>query len=450
MKRLFTILLMLFPVVGLAQELSLEDCLDAAGSGNFSLKKSSLDILSARAMQAEARWEFAPRASLTSIAYDAIDPLLKITLRDVLGNSDGAWTLNENLTALAYENGITPYYETLSHGYGATITAMQPLYAGGRIINGNRLADLGVEASELKDRIAVRAVKDSIENKYWRIVALQEKQKTLSETSELLGSLEKDLGSAVGAGLATQQNLSQLHLKRGELEAGMHRLDGSLALLKMDLLDYVGYEYKYMDVWQIRLSGTLEELPSPEEVLVEDPQIEAMDEARLLQIQIEAKEREKKMAVGELLPQVAVGASYGYNAMMLPKDGKFNGLIFALVQVPLTDIGKAAARSRRYDYAVRQAEIDRDYLMSRLRLQEAMHRLEVETLWKEIATAQESAEYAEDSFDKTSVRFRAGQATASEVMEASLSVTSAYEVLLQKKIAYLSAVSAYKHSLGTN
>ena len=443
MKRIALLLTLLLPLAGAAQELSLQDCLDAAGHGNVTVRKSSLDALAAKAMQSEARWEYAPKLSVTAIAYDALNPILKITLRDVLGNSDAASALNESLTASAYENGIKPYYETLSHGYSATATILQPLYAGGRIANGNRLADLGVEAASLKEHLAERSVRDSVENKYWRIVALQEKRNTLDLAISTFESLEKDLGSAVSAGLVSESDRTLLHLKKSELLSGRHRLDGSIKLLKTELLDFIGYDYDFSTIGNITLSERLDSLPSPEAILADYTVIESTDEARLLQIQIDARKGEKKMALGELLPQVAVGASYGYNAMMLPKSGSFNGLVFAMVQIPITDLGKATARSRRYGYSVRQAEFDRDYILTQLRLREAMCRLEVETLWKEISTAEEAVAYADEALRKSEVRLRAGQATASEVLQASLSATSARETLLQKKVAYRSAVCAY-------
>ena len=446
MKKTAVLICLLLQVAGFAQQLTLQDCLDAASKGNVTVQKSSLDALAAKAMQSEARWEYAPKVSVTALAYDALNPMLRISLRDVLGSSDAAAALTESLTASAYENGIKPYYESLSKGYGMAATLLQPLYAGGRISTGNRMADLGVEAAGLQERLAQRAVRDSVENKYWRIVALQEKRKTLEEAMSMIGNLEKDLESAISAGLVTEADRTKLHIKKSELEAGRHRLDGGIALLKMELLDFIGYDYEYSSIGHITLSQTLDSLPSPQEVIDDTAEIEATDEARLLQIQIEAKQGEKKMAVGELLPQVAIGASYGYNAMMLPKDGSFNGLVFAMVQVPITDLGKASARSKRYNYAVQQAQIDRDYLMSQLRLREAMCRLQVETLWLEIASAQEAVDYAEDALEKASVRLRAGQATASDVLQASLAATSARETLLQKKLSYLTALSAYRSS----
>ena len=449
MKRLFTIILLLAQTLAaFSQTLSLEECLKSASENSPTSRKSALDTKAAKAMRAEARWEYAPRVSVNAIAYDALNPLVRITLGDVLGSSDAATVLKENLNALAYENGIKPYFETLSRGHVAMATVLQPLFAGGRIINGNRLAGIGLNASSLQEELALREVRDSVEIKYWRIVALQEKEKTLIETMKLVGSLEKDLESAMEAGLVTELAMRELKTKKAQLEAGMFRLSGSLSLLKMDLLDYAGIAFDYLELRSLKLSDSLDMLPPPEEVLSENPGVDDTVESRLLDLQVSAKETEKRMAVGELLPQVAIGASYGYNAIMGPQSGRFNGLVFATVKIPVTDLGKASARVRRYNYDIEKAREDREYLLSRLRLREGMCRLEVETLWREIYAAEEGVRYAELNLEKASVRFKAGQTTVSDILQANMACAEAKEALLSRKAAYKNAVNAYLNCLG--
>jgi outer membrane protein TolC len=296
---------------------------------------------------------------VTALAYRSVNPLLDISLRDVLGNSDAANDLNTQLTAYAYENGMKPYFTMFQKGYGTSVSLLQPLYAGGRIVNGNRLASLGVEASHLQGSLALKAVRDSVENKYWRIVSLQQKQKILLETAEVLDALDKDLSTAVRAGLALEADLLELRQKRSELKAGQTKLNGGLSLLKMDLLDDIGYEYSYLELPSLVLSDTPGELPEPSSVFADGFDLASVPQARLLQMQEKAAALEKKMAVGELLPQVAVGAAYGYSALSLPRDATSNGLVFAMVQVPITDLGKAAYRSKRLGYKIQDAQEER-------------------------------------------------------------------------------------------
>ena len=449
MKKWLTILLLALSSVLLAarespdsvsvKTLTLEELQDSASVRSIHARKASLSVLSALEQRREARWAYVPSISVNSVAYNALDPFLHITVSDILGTSDAARNLSTELTGRAYENGIKPYYDAFSQGYGFSATLIQPLYAGGRIVSGNRLADIGVRAAEIQENMALGEVRDSVEIKYWRIVALQRKGETVDEAAELLLSLERDLGSAVSAGLVSSSDLSELKLRQSELRSAKFRIDGSLLLLKMDLFDFVGCDYDVLSVKRIRLGGLPGELPSPDEIFSKIPPLEGGNEARLLDLQVEAKQAEKKMAEGEYLPQVAVGAAYGYGAMMQPRDPSSNGMVFATVKIPITDLGKGAARSRRYGYEVEKARMDRDYLLSRLRLREGMLRLEVETLWQEIASAEERVAHAEDLLGKERIRFSAGKATGTDLLRAGLELTAARENLLEKQTSYLSA-----------
>lgn len=48
------------------------------------------------------------------------------------------------------------------------------------------------------------------------------------------------------------------------------------------------------------------------------------------------------MALGEALPQVMLGASYGYS--YLTEKSKWNGVAFVTVKVPITDWGKISKK----------------------------------------------------------------------------------------------------------
>ncbi|MBR1575761.1 MAG: TolC family protein [Bacteroidales bacterium] len=439
-------LLALWPLAAGAQDttLSLQECLDLSAQNDRTLRSAHWNVASARARQAEARWEYLPSIRVHAFGYRALHPMLEITLRDVLGNSDAAHVLREEITAAAYENGIKPYYQTFHHGYGTAATLLQPVYAGGRIRSGNHLADLGAEAAGVQDNLARKTVRDSVERKYWRIVALQEKRATLSDAVRLLDELGKDVESALQAGLATVPDRQKLMLKRSELLSGIFRLEGATSLLKMDLFDDIGYAYRYQDLPHIRLAGSLESFPPPEEVLADGTDPDGSDESRLLQMQVDAKRLERRLSVGELLPQVALGASYGYSALMAPKAGSANGVLFATVQVPITDLGKAAARSRRFHYEIRKAEDEQQRLQSKLQLRDRMRRLEVETTWKEMKVAEEAAAFAEESFERARIRFQAGMDTAATLLEARMNATAAQEALVNRRIAYCTAVNEFR------
>ena len=161
-RIVYIILGILLPLSAFAQEadsvsLTLGQCISIASGGNTGVKNAHLDYLSAEMQRREALSYYFPQASVSALGFHALDPLLRVEYADLLGASDAANTITGYLGTMADRLGINTYYENLSHGFGIGVTLMQPLYAGGKIVTGYRLASLGVEAASLNAAMARRA-----------------------------------------------------------------------------------------------------------------------------------------------------------------------------------------------------------------------------------------------------------------------------------------------------
>ena len=446
MRRLIAILLIILsaPLMAQTRLVSLSECLDASARNDLSLENSRLDVLSARAARTEALWGYLPNISISAMGYDAVDPMLRITSGEVLGNSDAANVLNEQIRSFAYENGMKPYYEAANYGYAGGISAVQPVYLGGTVRTGNKLAELAVEASEVRDRIARRDSRDSVECRYWLIVSLQEKEKTLADAGRLLDSVEKDVSSAIAAGVATQSDLLSVQLRRKKLESGRIMLRNASKLLKMDLFNTIGIEYEYDKVGDMVLGDALDNLPSPEEVIAGADAAGELDESKLLALNVRGAQLEKKLAMGKYKPQVILGASYNYNDLMGQNRPKFNGMAYATVRVPISDLGKAGIQARRMDYRIQKALNDKQSLDRKLELKQDKCRLDLETAWAQYGVAKESVAVAEDALMHVASNFRAGLATSSELLQAEYMLRSEKEGLISRMIDYRNAVNAYR------
>ena len=429
MKKLLDIsyillgLLVLVPAGVSAQRVvTLAECQELAAEHDPNIRAAQLDLQAALAQRAEARWEYVPRVSLNAAGYYALNPLIYITPQDIL---DGYWA------------------DVLSQ------LVLQPVYAGGRIVNGNRLASLGVQAGELQLSLKRRESAASVEEKYRLGVSLQEKMQTLEQAGQLLDSLERDASAAVAAGLIADTDLLQVRVRQRELASGRVQLRSALKLVKMDLFNAIGFEFAYLDLDSYVLEGdSFGELAAPEHYLQPDDAQYMTEESRLLAMQVESERLQKKMAVGEHLPQISVGAGYGYHDLAGTERGRLNGVGFATVQIPITGIGKAAARARRYDAQVEKALSQQEYLEAQLALQLHQKRLAVETAWEQLGVATEAVAVARDAADKLRARYGAGQVTMSDLLQAELTLRQAEEERIDRKMEYNLAVNAYLRRCG--
>ena len=418
-----------------AQELrlTLEECREMALQNNSSAVGAALDLEAARYQKQEAFAEYFPRVSAMGFGFWAFDPLLEIGVKDIFGNNDFSNNLQGLIDSYAPMYGLPTSYTTLNRGYLAGVSVMQPIFAGGRIVNGNRLAALGVEAAGLQQEVQRRSTSDEIEGYWWQVVSLQEKRELLAGSKKFVDTLFRDVTAAYEAGLVTEDELLQVKLARNELLSNEVQLDNGLKLAKMNLLNSIGQSYTvisanaseerpYID--SIVLADE-EGLPGPPEAYYADEESIAasMEETRLLELQVEAAELQKKMALGEALPQLAVGATYGYYDFT--GKGDFNGLAFATVQIPISDWGKTGAKMKRLQTQVDKAASQRDYLQSQIILGVRQSWVELNSAWSQYQLALDSEAAAEASFGRVERNYEAGMVTIAELLQSQTSLRQA-------------------------
>lgn len=436
--------------------LTLDDCLDYAQKEHPAIRSANWDVVAAQAKKQEVLGMYFPKVQFTAAAFHALSPMVEIGITDILGNNPFARNIEYLLRQYGSQLGISTSYETMQYGYFGGFSAMQPVFAGGRIVNGNRLAGLGVKAAELQRDMKVRDSKEEVESQYWMLVSLQEKSKTLVGLEILLDTLYKDVRSAFDAGLATENDLMQVELKRNELRSGMIQLENGVRLAKMNLFNSIGFAYNpyqtvHLDslpfIDDVLMKDSLDGLQEPYSFYVPEEEVLALqEESQLLELQVDAQKLQKKLALGESLPQLAVGATYGYSKLMT--DGEMNGIGFVMAQVPLSDWGMGARRLKYWNAQIRKAESERDYLNEQLLLQIRKFWLDLTSSWEELSVAAESVDLAGRSVEQLHSYYKAGMSPLSELLQAQSQLQDAQEKLVEKKIKYKLALEMYRNRIG--
>lgn len=464
MKRHFVIsvLVVLAPVLMMAQGvpgasqqvlLTAERCVQMGLQNNVDVRNADLDAMGARLQKQEAFAEYFPSVSAMGLAFHSLSPLIDISVTDVLGTSDMAWYIQDRLQEMAAPYDIRTRYRALSHGYSASLTLTQPVFAGGRIISGNRLAALGVEAADVKRSLQQRQSAEQIQKSFYQVLALQEKQASLEVTACLLDSLYKDVSSAFEAGLALQTDLSAVSIKMAELKAGQSKLRLGLRVAKMNLLNNIGMEYNpYPGIVDAEgrpsiddfvLEGSFADVMSPDKAYVDEGKVASeLDEARLLQMQVDAKVLERRMTLGAALPSVVFGASYGYSRMLT--SPKQNGAMYAVLQIPITDWGKNSRKLERQRLEVLKAENQRDFYQGQLVLQVRQLYMELCSAWDQMQIARESEALAARRLSQLRGSYEAGLCTLTELLQCEHEHRSAQESYIDAGLDYLSALESYR------
>lgn len=401
--------------------LSLEQCRNLAVDHNVKMQNARNDISAAEEQQREAFTKYFPTVSASGSAFNANKDMLSLQLQPGMEMS-------------LLKNGIT-----------AGITAMQPVFAGGQIVNGNKLARVGTQVSRLQLQQDQNEVELTAERYYWQIVMLREKMHTVDVVDSMLARLCTDVEMAVKAGVALRNDLLQVQLKRNETEATRANLDNAIALSRMLLAQYIGLDSA--DVQPASHIDMASVPPSPASLLVEHRQaLLNTPEYALLQKNVDAARLQKKIAVGENMPSVAVGAGYLYNNLM-DKDQKF-GIVMATVSVPLSAWwgGSHAIKRRKLQEQNARNTLEDNSQLLVIRMQNAWNSLD--NAYKQLTIAARSIEQSAENLRIDNDCYHAGTITMSDLLEAQMLYQQSRDKFVENYANYQTKRTEYLQATG--
>ena len=437
------LLLPALTIAGQDRQLSMDECIELSRQNNPRVANAALSVTAAQAQRHEARASWFPTVSASAGGFKALDPMVSVGLDDVLGSSDAANTLRYYAETVAGLGAVGTEWTTLGQGYAAGLSVTQPLYAGGRIATGNALAALGVKAADAQRDLALRQNDDSVAVKYCNIIALQGKRNALEQGIALTEKLESDVSAAVDAGLARPSDLMQVQLKEHELQAQLVQLQSGVRLARMDLFNLIGLDYEADDLDSFVLTDSFDALSSPDAYRQNlADKAAAMDENRLLDFSVQAKQLQRHMTLGEALPTVGLGASMGYGQLI--GEPRLNGMVYALVSVPLTDWTKTSRKLQRAKCAQLQAENDRDYLQKQLAVKVGKDWMELQTAWDLLAASREALTLSEKLEAQKRAEYDAGLCTLAELLQTQTDLQAARSRLIDAQSAYARTVTIWQ------
>ena len=441
-KSIVIILSLLLSLSALAQEpektcFSVQDCIDMALENNIELKNSQLEIDKARATKNEAQTAYLPTVSAQAVAFDALNPIISFGIEDI-DNAQLRQILYTLYAEYGANMGLQKEYSFVQNGVILNAMATEPIYAGGRIRNGNKLAKLGIEAAEYQSKIKEDEVRLQTETLYWQIVALQEKETTLDLLDRLLDTLDKDLSGAIEAGLAMPTDQYKLRVKQNESQLNRKKLNDGIILLKMLLAQHIGADWQTMT-----LTDTLGLETEPAAYYhVANEAVALRNESHLLNLSLRAEDLKKKMTLGEALPSLVVGGSASYHTIF--EHSKPNAMVFAMLQIPITDWHKTSYRLKKHDLDTEMAENTRRDLTEKMEMQTNQAWFNLEQSWLRITMAQTALSDAEANLKITEDYYEAGLVALSDVLEAQTMLKQSRDELTDSRVEYRVNLVTYK------
>ena len=324
----------------------------------------------------------------------------------------------------------------------AAITVAVPVYAGGRIRRGYKLASLGKDVSVYRKEMTRDEVLARTEELFWTLQSLSEKEKTIRSYQLLLDSLHRDVTNFSTAGLAQKNDVLKVQLKQNELRTNMLKLKNGLNLTRRALCQHIGLSYDSNLVFTTMADPLLTTL------LMQDPEklVKNRAEYQLLNKVVEVKQVQKRLAAGEYLPQLSlVGAGFTYDVMNKSTN---NALGMVSLTVPITDWWAGSHKIKKQELEVQQAQSSLMENSELLVLQIRQAANEVEETRFQVSMSQVSVEQAAENLRISQDNYKAGIIGISDLLEAQSVAQQAIDNLTDAQCQYHSKLAKYKLMTG--
>ena len=426
------------------QSYTLQQLKDSALQNNIAIRNAKHSIDAAQQQRKEAFTKYFPTVSGTGLWFNANKGMAQTELNlseqitPELGMALAQSLPPEALAALGNPVSVS----MMKNGTIAGINAVQPVFAGGQIINGNKLAKVGEDVSRLQLQLSENEVEKQTELYYWQLVSLQEKMKTILAVQALLADINKDVDVAVRAGVAMRNDLLQVQLRQNDVESQKLKVSNGISILRLLLAQYCGLRDTAFVISP--------HLPQPLPSLVGEGSgvgsVSLTPEYQLLQKQVEATNLQHKIEIGKNLPTLGVGAGYNYHNLM-ETDHSF-AMVFATVSVPISDWwgGSHAIRRKKIEQQKAEEQLADNSELLKIRIQNAWNN--VQEAYQQLQLAQHSIEQSEENLRLNRDYYRAGTSKMSDLLEAQLLYQQALDRRTDAYADYHNKLLEYRQASG--
>jgi len=362
-----------------AQTYTLEDCLRMTLENNRTLQSARMDADKAKKTKREAFTAYFPEIS---------------------GVGGGFLLAHEPLPGL--KNGVV-----------AAVTAMQPLFAGGKIVNSNKLAGVQHEMTVLQYELTEENILQKCTELYWLIVSFQANIGTLEAADRQLAEMQRQTENYVKAGVRLPADTLRISLKRSELEGKRLTIDNALRLNLMSMASLIGADRANFSVADSAFSmpdDPMNHFCPAHMAVVRRP------EYALSQKKIEASRYQLRMERGKRMPTLGIGVSGMYNYLM--DKGETNALLFASLSVPISAWWGGSHALKKARLNLRQSELSLADCQEKLNI-DIQHAWDstVEA-YKQIGIAQRALRSAEENLRINRSYYKNGTTDITDLLDA--------------------------------
>jgi outer membrane protein TolC len=325
----------------------------------------------------------------------------------------------------------------LSGAWMAGVRAEQPLFTGGKITAGYKMARIGGEIAALNMQLSRADLIVQTDEAYWTYVQANELLKLAFSYQRAVAELLRNVQDAQQAGMKHANDVLKVQVKANEAELQILRAQNGVNLARKNLCHIMGLPLHT----PLALPESVEEPPPFPLNRKADPS--NRPEWALLEKQVELKAQQINLVRSDFLPQIGIMAHYGYanglqlNGSKLLDNASFS--VLASVTIPLFQWGEGRNKIRAAQAERAAARLQRENIGEQmtLDLSRAIDKCDESAL--EVSLTARSLRQAEENMHVSRLQYDAGMEPLSALLESQTAWRQAY-------MEYINAVAGLRVS----
>lgn len=342
-----------------AQVVTLTECRNMGVENSEELKIARSQLKAAQAETKSYNTNWFPKLSLdagvmtrneaTEVSIDeqhlptfVVDPATGELLPNVVVNpetgtpvmgADGNPVFNEYAYIPSFKTEILPAVV-----YGTSLSLEQPIYTGGKISQACKMSKVGEQMLEVNVNRILEEKILAVDEAYWTVVGLQQKQILVRQNSILYDSLYLTVERAVSAGMATEKDLLTLKVKKSRALAVESKVANGLKLAQMALKRLIGVNSNE----DLVLVDSINTIPEKPRSMNSQELIHSLDPYVIIKKKSVLGRHKVKLSRANYAPEIGLKASYSYLGYELndKNHSDFSGSASLLMNWPIWHWGE--------------------------------------------------------------------------------------------------------------
>jgi outer membrane protein TolC len=327
----------------------------------------------------------------------------------------------------------------------AGLNLIQPIYTGGKITAGKRLAAIGTQVSEQKERLNRMDVINNADNAYWTLVAVDGKIEMLKAYMAQMDSLYSQTEHAANVGLSIRNDLLRIDARRSDIEYNLKKAKNGREMCRLSLCRLIGVD------------ASTQIMPTDTNIDVAEPALLSADisnrpEMAMLGLAIKANEQQVKMAKADYLPTIGLALGYfRYGNIKTVTSytladgtaGKYSnttndglGMGLLSVKIPIFNWGTTGKKVKKAKLELQKSEVNLSKNERLLTLEAQQAITNVYDGYDLVLSARKSLAQAEENLQNIQARYKVSLCQMIDLLDAQSQWQTAKSNLLEASAQY--------------